>query len=435
MPLHEQEELLFIGDVHLGRRPVGLDTQLEQLGLKAGDLSPVAALERTVEAAVASPPRAVVFAGDLVDQDEDGFEALWVLERAANKLKAAGIPVVAIAGNHDGRVLPRLIERVPGVKLLGANATWERIGIPGPGRPVDLFGWSFPGNHFADNPLDHGDFAAALGSARTGAARLGVLHADLDAGSSNYAPVSTARLDDAGLDAWFLGHVHKPSPLDDAQPIGYLGSLVGLDAGESGPRGAWRVRATDTGVEARQLALGPVRFENIEVCLDAAACNDVLTDDFAVRACIEAALAEHVASAQLAHHHRALVARVRLTGALEDRAAVQQFSRSMAQHPIVFDAALPTILQRVTDETREPVDLQQLAAEPTPIGHIARELLAFQATGAVAPEVRAAFASTLDGGWPLDEDTDPAPALDALFERAAWQALATLLSQEREPRA
>lgn len=430
MTTSETEELLFIGDVHLGRRPVGLDAQLESLGLAAVQLGPEAALARTVDAALAAPPRAVVFAGDLVDQEEDRFEALRILERETRRLSEAGIPVLAIAGNHDGRILPRLVRHVPHVQLLGEGARWQRYEVPGPGRAVDLFGWSFPQRHFADCPLDHGDFAAALAGARPGAARLGVLHADLDAGSSDYAPSPRKRLVEAGLDAWLLGHVHRPSSLDGAQPIGYLGSLVGLDAGEPGLHGAWRVHCGESGVTARQLNVGPLRWAALDVPLTDAD----TTDDITVLARIEAALAEHAREQELPGTHRVLIARVRLTGALTDRSAVRELTGAVDREPLVLETGLPAILQRTIDETREPVQLDQLAAETTPIGHVARELLVFQSTGELPAAARAAFAEVRDGDWPLEEDSDPLPAIEVLFERAAWRALDVLLAQERERR-
>ena len=152
-----------MGDVHLGRRPSGLDEILGDHGLRPRELSPAVALDRVTEHACAHPPRAVVFAGDLVDQEDDCFEAYGDLERNVRALRERGIAVLAVAGNHDAKVLPRLIRRVEGVELLGADATWELRALEDDGPPVDLLAWSFKTSHHSDSPLDAPGLDEALG--------------------------------------------------------------------------------------------------------------------------------------------------------------------------------------------------------------------------------------------------------------------------------
>ncbi len=433
MPAGIRNELLFIGDVHLGRRPVGIDEALSGLSLSPRELSPAAALRNTVDQAIANPPRAVVFAGDLVDQDDDRFEAYEVLEREVTRLAKAGIPVVAIAGNHDGVVLPRLIERVEGVRLLGANGVWERWEVPGDGRPIDLIGWSFPRRHFAQNPLDHGEFSKVFASVRSGATVIGVLHADLDAGSSNYAPVSRTRLEGTGLDAWFLGHVHKPHDLSGPRPIGYLGSLVGLDVGESGPRGAWRVNVTEAGVQSQQQRAEPIRWEYIDVELIERDCEDVE----GVHLAIENRLREWTRSNDSLNEEflRVLVARVRLTGELVDRKRPRELVAESQKRMLTFTSdEVPIIVQRVRDDTHDVVDLKLLAEEHSPVGYIAQHILNLE-NGAGTEELERAKARiqvVVNGGWNVDDEDYPLPSSNELLQRAARRVLSTLLEQRRE---
>ena len=429
-----REDIVFVGDVHLGRRPVGLDSALSRLGHAASGFSPAVALARTVDAALADPPRAVVFAGDLVDHENDRFEALGILEREVRRLVAAEIPVFAIAGNHDCLVLPRLVERVEGVRLIGAAGTWERIELPGPGRPVDLFGWSFPTSHVRACPLDQGDFEGARAGARPGATLLGVLHADLDVASSPYAPVPRRRLADAGLDGWFLGHVHAPGDLADPAggvPIGYLGSLVGLDPGETGPRGPWRVGFDGGGVSARQLSLGPVRWEQLAVALS----QEQAADPYTIHARLKDELETVLGADATLVGHELVVVRVTLIGELPDRGGVRQFVSTHASELLDFQVeGLVVVVQRVTDATREPVDLDLLATEPTPVGRVASHLVALrdgQAAELIA-QAGATAARVDTGGWELDPEDHPLPAATELLERAAWRLLGSLLDQRRE---
>ena len=429
MAPREQEELLVIGDVHIGRRPVGLDEALGRLGLDARELSPEAALERTVAAALASPPRAVLFAGDLVDDERDRYEAPTILERHVRRLVASEVPVLAIAGNHDASFLPRLVGRVSGMCLVGTGGTWERVEIPGPGRPIDLFGWSFPRARVTECPLDLGDFEAALAGARPGAKRIGLLHTDLDGSGSTYAPTPRRRLEEAGLDGWLLGHVHAPSLGPGRAPIGYLGSLVGLDAGEPGQRGPWRVRAGEGGLELRQLACGPVFWQTVEVTLEDA---DTI-DAEAVQDAIERELRSFVGAQLDPAVHDLAILRVELVGTPTNRDAVAEYVRDQGREASSVEGGdVPILATRVTNSTRAPIDLEALAEEPTPLGGVARALIAFQRTGELPEAARRAYAETRAEDWLIDPDDAPAPSAGEQFERAAWRALEDLLGQREE---
>jgi hypothetical protein len=101
-----------------------------------------------------------------------------------------------------------------------------------------------------------------------------LLHADLDASGGHYAPITSRELNESGLDAWLLGHIHQPSlpegRADSGGTIsGYLGSLVGLDPSELGPRGPWLIRvAADGAIVTEHLPISPVRWERFDVQVD-----------------------------------------------------------------------------------------------------------------------------------------------------------------------
>lgn len=428
------EDLLVVGDVHLGRRPVGLDEALAECGLAPRDLTPARALESLVEHALDDPPRAVLLAGDVVDEARDRFEAYHALERAASRLAERGVPVLAVAGNHDGLVLPRLADRVSGARLVGRDGVWERVELPGDGTPVDLLGWSFPGPHHRDCPLDDPSFDAARRGARPGARVIGLLHADLDAPGSTYAPVPRARLEATDLAAWFLGHVHQPDDLGGPRPIGYLGSLVGLDAGETGRRGAWRARPAADGVRLERVDVGPLRWERMDVALDEGEAADA--DDVHER--LLATVSGTVASFDGLDALRAVVVRARFTGRSRGRDGVRAF---VANHDPARTVAsvegIPVIVERVSDATRPAVDLDALATEPSPLGFVAAHLAALRDGDAAAV---AAARDTVErvgsaARWRLDDadDDDTAvPEAAALAERAAWRVLEALLDQRDE---
>ncbi len=250
-------ELLCAADLHLGRQPSRVPARLRGSLMELG---PAAAWRRLVDTAVERGVTAVLLAGDVVDDDSDFYEAFADLRAGVERLLAAGVQVVAVAGNHDVTALPRLAKLLPGFKLLGAAGAWESARISAGGVSVNVVGWSFPAALVHTSPLASLNLAALdLGTGLT----IGLLHADLDQ-SGSYAPVTTAELDSHPVAAWLLGHVHKPHRLGE-RAAGYLGSLSAADPGEEGPRGAWLVRVGAGVLELEHLCLTPLRYERVVV--------------------------------------------------------------------------------------------------------------------------------------------------------------------------
>ena len=423
--------LLCAADIHLGRRPSRLPDALAD---HADDLDPAAAWRRLVQTALDRDVDALLLAGDVVDQDDDFFEAFADLRQGVERLTEAGVEVLGIAGNHDVRVLPRLAEAVPGFTLLGRGGRWQEHRLRGSdGVHVRVLGWSFPARVAPDDPL-----AGGL-PARARETTIGLLHADRDQTGSRYAPVRSADLQAAPVDAWLLGHVHRPDIAPGPRPIGYLGSLVGTDPGEPGPHGAWLLDVDADGTLALSaVPLAPLRWETVEVPLDG------LADPADVTVRITAAIdALHGTLADAPFRAAAVGCRLRLTGRTALRAGVARALASadprsgLYPHDgttyFVHAAALEALPER---------DLDALARSADPVGLLARKLLLLQGRG--EPEARRALLRAARrrlaevprrrhlsaiGTAPPD-----AERLVALLEAAALDALDALLAQ-KEPAA
>ena len=189
-----ETRILFVGDMHLG-------TRLSRVPDTAGDpegLGPGAAWLRACDAAVAHGVHAVALAGDVVNRRNELFEAQRPLDRGLKRLAAAGIPAVAVAGNHDTTTLPALARSDARLELLGTDGTWSAREVTGPGGPtVRIVGWSFPREHWESSPL-----ATPPPAAVPGRATFGLLHADLNVADSVYAPVSGTELRACGYEGW-----------------------------------------------------------------------------------------------------------------------------------------------------------------------------------------------------------------------------------------
>ena len=126
--------------------------------------------------------------------------------------------------------------------------------------------------------------------------------------------------------------------------------------------------------------------------------------------------------------------RVELTGRLAHRAAVRSFVEGHAPKDTVFRVLdRPVIVQRLYDHTRAAVDLEVLARESSPLGHVAAQLLELQAGGAEALVRRAGEGLEGLGNWRLDDDDllELPPAREVL-EQSAWRLLDVLLAQREE---
>ncbi len=356
-------KILAVGDMHLGRTPSRLSREL-----RAGELGPVAAWRRTVDLALERGVKAVLLAGDVVDRDDDFFEAYRALEGGARRLADAGVAVVGVAGNHDVKVLPRLARHIPHFRLLGEGGRWESCRIDGgDGEALTLWGWSFPRAKVLDSPLADASFDAAPG------VNLGLLHCDRDAGpDSPYAPVARQELEQAGLDGWLLGHIHKPDALTAPSPNGYLGSLCGLDRSESGPRGPWQVTVAGGRIaDVEHLPIAPLRWESLEVDLEG------IGESFQARERLLAAvmgLDERMASLRSAPN--AVGLSVVLTGRTNlGNAALDQLSPEDRSETCTGKAGTRYFIESVHPDTRPEIDLEELARRRDPVGLLAARLL------------------------------------------------------------
>lgn len=435
--------LLAIGDVHLGTRPSSLPEGLDDAGVDLRALTPEAALLAAVARAIDEGVDGVVFAGDVVESTNARFEAMRPLERAVRELLAVGIPVLAVAGNHDVEALPRLAREIEGFELLGEGGRWQTRLIEKAGGPsVEILGWSFPERQVRNSPVGQ-LLRDPIPPTQPGLTRIGLLHGDLDASGGNYAPFSSRELVEAGLDAWLLGHIHKPSlsqcaNADGEGPRGYLGSLVGLDPTERGVHGPWLVRVDRAGVvSTQQLAMAPLRWERFDVAVD----RNEGPEDVGDRILREAVAIGHDLQGQgsapkvlgLRAH---LVGRTRHYDALRRSMTAGEWNGKIrsAGDTIVF-------IDKVIDHLALAHDLRELARGNDPPALLARKLLILetesdersalleQARDALGPLARDARWKALENERDVRDPLAEDAAVVALLTESATLALSALLTE------
>ena len=245
--------ILVCADLHLGRASAWLE------GPNGVDRSAVGAWGRLVDAALDGEAVAVAIAGDVFDGMAAYFETRDAFAKGVRRLKDAGIPVVAVAGNHDHEALPRFALHAPdcGLTLLGKGGRWEAASLGG----VTFVGWSFPREAWRERAFDRD--RPALGEGYV----VGLVHGDL-APVSAYHPISVADLE-GGASAWVLGHVHLPRRVGSRAL--YPGSPQALDfgPGERGAHGFYWLVLRDGRIDISDLQpLSTVRFDETDLEVD-----------------------------------------------------------------------------------------------------------------------------------------------------------------------
>ncbi len=368
--------LLFVGDLHLGRRPAHLPGDEIRRDLTAVDLSPIAAWRNVVEHALERKVAAVLLAGDVVDQDNARFEAFGPLKDGVERLLAAGIGVFAVAGNHDVDALPRLADVLPGFRLIGRGGVFEWVEVEAAGRPVaHVLGWSFPEARVTSSPFERSTVPEPPPG---GLPRIGLLHGDLGREDSPHAPLSRTQLLRHEVGAWLLGHIHKPSLEPSARsPLGYLGSVTALDPSETGVHGPWELAIDGDRMTLHHVALAPLRFESIDVALD-----EVGVDGDVLQPLVAALARLHRSVRSSLGRARAVGVRIALTGKTAAHARIRDelAAVDLARFTTNEDGILYYV-DRVVDLAQPARDLAALARASDPPGLLARTLLQLEHGG------------------------------------------------------
>ncbi|PIQ63579.1 MAG: hypothetical protein COV99_02175 [Bacteroidetes bacterium CG12_big_fil_rev_8_21_14_0_65_60_17] len=382
-------KILVTGDIHMGRT----SSRLGAATRTAGDaFSAKAVWERVVDTAIDQEVGAVCLTGDIIDNKHAFWETTGAFREGVERLAAAGIRTLAVAGNHDWDVFPRLAADLESewFCMVGRGGAWQRETVlDRDGRPaVHIDGWSFPSRTVTIDPVSTYDMEPD-----PQVPTLGMVHGDLEVRDSRYAPLSRSRLAGMPVAGWLLGHIH--APLCEAGPplILYPGSPQALDPGETGPHGAWIIDIANGRVEKPRLVpLSSVVYVAPEY--DVSTWTDFLID--AQDALIRTAqsLADDYPMAEVASLRPIFQGRTRLKHVIPDEMAdLSSFRDSVNGIEVVID--------RAQDRTRPDLDLEGLAERPGAPGELARLVLALDA-----------FTTTNPGA-----DEAP-PAIAALLRRA-----------------
>jgi len=353
--------LLAIGDMHLGQLPAALP---EVWRARARDLGPESAWYAAVGFALDERVDAVLLAGDLVARNRDFLVAYGQLKHGLAQLAEAGIPAIAVAGNHDVHVLPRLADELEHLHLLGRRGRWQRHDL----EDCAIIGWSFAHEQERSSPLSD------LPKLNVDRPLIGLLHCDLDQPGSRYAPVTQTELEAAPVAAWLLGHIHQPGQLQEARPIGYLGSLAALKASDTGPRGPWLIELIDQKVRATHCPLGGLRYEALAID-----CAPLQSPDELEHLIIRATRERIDSWPESTPLPSVLGLRLSLIGHSRLAAELPALTQELSDRaPTWREGDLDCFIEQLKVQVEPPLDLQDLARRRDPSGLLARRIVSLR---------------------------------------------------------
>ena len=247
--------LLHSADIHL-------DSPLKSLALRDAALAgrvraaTRAAFARIVDLALAERVAAVLIAGDLFDGAERSARTAAFLTAQLDRLRATGIRVFYIKGNHDAEN-----------PITGEVELPENVHVfDGRGGKVQLapdlwiHGVSFAGRHAAES------LVPKLPAPVAGAVNIAMLHTSLAgaAGHDVYAPCTLAELKAQGFDYWALGHVHQRQVHARDPWIVMPGMPQGRDMGEAGVKSVTLITIAD-GIGVSEVPVSVVEFTRCDL--------------------------------------------------------------------------------------------------------------------------------------------------------------------------
>jgi DNA repair exonuclease SbcCD nuclease subunit len=199
------------------------------------------AFENLVQTAIGAKVDFVLIAGDLYDGDWKDYNTGLYLVAQLSKLRAAGIQVFIVAGNHDAASsITRSLRLPDNARLFPADrpATFRLNALD-----VAVHGQSF------GNPAVRTDLSRTYPPAVPGCFNIGLLHTAATGreGHEPYAPCTLDGLREMGYDYWALGHVHRREVLLEGPPVVFAGNTQGRHARETGPKGCFLVSVDGAG--------------------------------------------------------------------------------------------------------------------------------------------------------------------------------------------
>lgn len=371
---------LHAADLHLDSPLLGLTEKSGDYARLVADASR-RAFDDMISLAIETDCRFVVLAGDVFDGDLRDTQCGLFFVNGMARLKAAGIRVFMILGNHDAENrFARHLHVTDNVYLFSSTRAETRT--------MDDLGVAVHGRSFGSRKVED-NIARHYPPPVPGLFNIGILHTACEGreGHETYAPCTVEQLVNHGYDYWALGHVHNREILHEDPYVVYAGNLQGRHAREAGPKGASLVTVRDGEVaDVTHQVLDAVRWASATVDLSTAATHADMT---ALIRDIVSALVEQAQG-------RPLALRLELTG-------TTPLHPGLIRAPHDLQLEVETVLASLSDE----IWLEQLKVhthlperpavlDPSTGGRIAADIRAAATPDALRAELEQLLTGVLD---------------------------------------
>ena len=221
------------------------------------------ALDRLVQTAIDKKVDFVLLVGDLFDNENQGIKAQVKLRAAFETLKQHQINVYICYGNHDylqGNVYQ--VEYPENVHVFQSEKidhfTYKKDGT----SIAQIYGFSYENRMISENKVKEYYIVD-----RKVPFHIAMLHGSYNENKEHatYAPFSINDLIGQPFDYWALGHIHQRSELKRYPPVVYPGNIQGRHRKETGEKGCYYVRLTETDVSMNFIPLHAIEFRKISI--------------------------------------------------------------------------------------------------------------------------------------------------------------------------
>ncbi|MEX2411686.1 MAG: DNA repair exonuclease, partial [Candidatus Paceibacterota bacterium] len=206
---------------------------------------------------------------------------------------------------------------------------------------------------------------------------IGILHGELNVSDSPYAPIGMNNLLNENVDAWVLGHIHKPEIHHDGNPLVlYPGSPHALSSKETGSHGPFLLSVEETNrVKAEIIPLSPIRYEKLEVDITEVA------DKSEFRNLITKSLSEDVENkVEELQYVSQIIYDIILVGKHALKAEFSNWSQNTEEFEQEYASETVASIRKVINRIEPKVqNLEELAKQPDPTGLLAKAILDLQA--------------------------------------------------------
>jgi len=359
------------------------------------------ALANLVDLAISEQVAFVIIAGDVYDGDWDDVRTGLFMVQQMRRLKDAGIPVFAIAGNHDAAT--KMTYNVPSPEnvVMFGHRTAET-------HRLDDLDVAIHGRSFATQAVTE-NLASSYPPAVPNVFNIGILHTSLDGreGHAPYSPCTVMDLRQKGYDYWALGHVHTREIVCQEPWVVFPGNIQGRSIRETDERGAMLVTvergpSTVPVVRAVFHPLDDARWIVLEIDVSQVTSPEGLVDLIRIR----------FQELRSQHEPRAIVVRIELNGTSAFSDMWHGNERKLSADVLAVAQAISAdiVLDKIRVRTTQQEKAGDVANDDEPLSAINDVIRRYLDDESLAAELAADVADGVGGRLPA-ELTEGADAL------------------------